>query len=175
MADKLERIYTIPLSKAYMYTRTRRAERAIKLLRAFATRHMKVDEEGVRISEGVNSLVWRDSIQKPPRKIKVRVVREDGNAKIWLLGEEEEIKKAEEARKKAEDEKKKEEEKKKAQSAPKPEEKKEVPSGAKEAAAKGDAKKEEPKAPAQAAPRASDGAAAKKAEAKRDAVKARME
>lgn len=106
MADaKLERIYTIPLSKAYDYIRTRRTERAVKLLREFVARHMKVELENVRISEGVNSLLWRDSIQKPPRRIKVRVVKEEGMAKAWLLGEEEEMKKKEDARKKADEKK----------------------------------------------------------------------
>jgi len=119
MADaKLERIYTIPLSKAYDYIRTRRTERAVKLLREFVARHMKVELEDVRISEGVNALLWRDSIQRPPRRVKVRVVKEGEMAKAWLPGEEEDMKKAEDARKKAEEEKKKEADKKAAKEKP---------------------------------------------------------
>ncbi len=126
-ASKLERIYTVPLSKAYDYIRTRRTERAVKLLREFIARHMKVALEGVRISEGVNMLLWRDSIQKPPRKIKVRVVREGEMARAWLPGEEEEMKKKEDERKKVQEAKKKEAEKKEgAKPADKKEEKKEI-------------------------------------------------
>ncbi len=110
MADKLERIYTIPLSKAYDYLRTRRTERAVKLLREFVLRHMKA--EVVKISAGVNNLLWRDSIEKPPRKVKVRVVKDEGVAHVWLLGEEEELKKTQEEKKKVAEAKKKEEEKK---------------------------------------------------------------
>lgn len=105
MADlpKLERIYTIPLRKAFDYLRTRRTERAVKLVREFVAKHMKVELDNVRISEGVNSMLWRDSIEKPPRRIKVRVVREGENARAWVIGEEEAVKKAAEEAKKAGD------------------------------------------------------------------------
>jgi large subunit ribosomal protein L31e len=107
---KLERIYTVPLRKAFDYLRTRRVERAVKLLRAFMARHFKVEEKSVRISEGVNSLLWRDSIQKPPRRIKIRGVLADGMVKAWLIGEEEEIKRSsDEAKKKSEEKAKKKE------------------------------------------------------------------
>ena len=107
---KLERIYTVPLRKAFDYLRTRRVERAVKLLRAFMARHFKVEEKSVRISEGVNSLLWRDSIQKPPRRIKIRGVLADGMVKAWLIGEEEELKRSsDEAKKKGEEKAKKKE------------------------------------------------------------------
>lgn len=106
----LERIYTIPLGDAYLRVRNKRAKRAVAFVRAFALRHMKASE--VKISEGTNSLVFRDGMQKPPRKLKVRIVKgEEGIAKVWLIGEEERIKaaadkkKSEEAAKKAEEEK----------------------------------------------------------------------
>ncbi|MDE1797911.1 MAG: 50S ribosomal protein L31e [Candidatus Micrarchaeota archaeon] len=107
---KLERIYTVPLRKAFDYLRTRRVERAVKLVRAFVSRHFKVEEKNVRISEGVNSLLWRDSIQKPPRRIKIRGVLADGKVKAWLVGEEEELKRSsDEAKKKADEKAKKKE------------------------------------------------------------------
>ncbi len=111
----LERIYTIPLGDAYLRVRNKRAKRAIAFVRAFALRHMKA--LAVSISQGTNSLVFRDGMQKPPRRIKVRIVKaDDGNAKVWLIGEEEKIK--------AEEEKKKKETPKK--EAPKAAEKKEA-------------------------------------------------
>jgi large subunit ribosomal protein L31e len=97
----LERIYTIPLGDAYLRVRNKRAKRAIAFVRAFATRHMKAAE--VKISEGTNSLVFRDGMQKPPRKLKVRIVRgDDAIARVWLIGEEEKLKTAAEAKKKDE-------------------------------------------------------------------------
>jgi large subunit ribosomal protein L31e len=118
-SKKFERIYTVNLSKAYEYLRTRRVERAVKLLRAFIARHMKADEGSVRISSGVNSLLWRDSIQKPPRRIKVRLVSDEGKVMAWLVGEEEAV------AKKAADEKAKKEEAKKKAEGKKPQQKKE--------------------------------------------------
>ncbi len=150
----LERIYTIPLKDAYEHPRQKRGKRAVKLVQAFALRHMKAED--VRISEGVNSLILRDGIQKPPRRIKVRMVKgEDALVRVWLIGEEEKIKAAADTKKKAEDEKKKKtDEAKKAADAKKAEEKK--AEEAKKAAAK-------PAAPAQAAKPASPAPAAKTA------------
>lgn len=116
----LERIYTIPLGDVYMRVRNKRGKRAIVFIRAFALRHMKA--EAVKISEGVNSAILRDGIQKPPRRIKVRIVKGDNAvAKVWLIGEEEKMKETAEKRKKEEEEKKKKaDEKKKAEEAKKP-------------------------------------------------------
>lgn len=107
----LERIYTIPLGDAYLRVRSKRAKRAVAFVQAFALRHMKAAE--VKVSEGVNSLVFRDGMGKPPRRIKVRIVKGDDQvAKIWLIGEEEKLKQADAEEKKAEEARKKEAEKK---------------------------------------------------------------
>src|SRR3989344_303699 len=108
----LERIYTIPLGDAYMRVRNKRGKRAVAFARAFALRHMNA--ASVKVSEGVNSLILRDGIQKPPRRIKVRIVKgDDGVAKIWLIGEEEKLKAALDAKKKDEEQKRKADEQKK--------------------------------------------------------------
>ncbi|MEM2137898.1 MAG: 50S ribosomal protein L31e [Candidatus Anstonellaceae archaeon] len=107
----LERIYTIPLGKIYELIRNKRGKRAITFIRDFALRHMKAN--AVRISEGVNSAILRDGIQKPPRRIKVRIVKgEDSIARVWLIGEEEKVKEAADKKKAADEAKKKAEEKK---------------------------------------------------------------
>ena len=91
-----ERIYTIPLGKAWVRPPKRRAPRAMQLIKAFVTKHMKMDmrveEEEEReelprliISNEVNEKVWSRSIEKPPRKIRVRVAKdEDGNVTVFL-------------------------------------------------------------------------------------------
>ena len=146
----LERIYTIPLKDAYEHPRNKRGKRAVKLVQAFALRHMKADD--VRVSEGVNSAILRDGIEKPPRRLKVRMVKgDDALVRVWLIGEEEKIKAAADRKKKeSEDKKKTEEAAKKAADAKKEEAKK--AEDAKKAAAK-------PAAPAQAAKPASTAAA----------------
>ena len=71
-----ERVYTVPLSKAWISPRTRHSPRAVRILRGFVVRHMKVDEDSVKITNEVNEKIWGRGIQKPPRKIKVRVTKD---------------------------------------------------------------------------------------------------
>ncbi len=85
--EKLERVYTIPLGDAYDYTRKRRVPRAVKILRQFVSRHMKVELDEVSISNMLNNSMWTRSIQKPPRRVKVRIVRQGGIASVYLLDE----------------------------------------------------------------------------------------
>lgn len=91
MVDKLERVYTIPLTKAYDAVRTKRARRAVNLLRSFLIRHMK--SEQISISNALNSFMWQYSMQRPPRRVKVRAIREDGKVKAYLQDEKIEEKK----------------------------------------------------------------------------------
>ncbi len=69
-----ERIYTIPLRKVWGPPRGKRTPRAMRLLRAFVKRHMKA--ENVEISNEVNEELWARGIRKPPREIKVRLVKD---------------------------------------------------------------------------------------------------
>ncbi|MBS7605174.1 MAG: 50S ribosomal protein L31e [Candidatus Bathyarchaeia archaeon] len=71
-----ERIYTVPLSRSWIMPRTKRAPRAIRLLKAFIKRHMKVEEDSIKITSEVNEKIWSRGIQKPPRKIRVRVTKD---------------------------------------------------------------------------------------------------
>ena len=111
---KLERIYTIPLGNAFDAPRNKRVPKAVKLLKAFVSKHMKADGETVSISEALNKYLWRGSIQKPPRKIKIRVIKEADTIKAYLHDEKIEEKKKEEPKK----EEKKTEEKKPAAKEP---------------------------------------------------------
>lgn len=70
-----EKTYTIPLRHVWVVTpRGRRAPRAVRDVRDFVSRHMKAEE--VAISNEVNSAIWSRSINKPPRKITVRAVKD---------------------------------------------------------------------------------------------------
>ncbi|NYZ74599.1 50S ribosomal protein L31e [Candidatus Micrarchaeota archaeon] len=101
---KLERIYTIPLGKAYDAVRNKRVPRAVKIIRTFMARHMKADGERILLSTALNAYLWERSIQKPPRRVKVRLVKDDGAIRAYLPDEKpEEPKKKEE--KKGEDKK----------------------------------------------------------------------
>jgi large subunit ribosomal protein L31e len=133
-AKKVERIYIIPLRKAYDYIRTKRTPRAVKIVRDHLARHFKVDGEKVKLSAMTNSALWRDSIQRPPRKIKVRAVLEDGIVRAYMMDEKEDSKVKAPKQKGKKDEKKQEKkvdvkkpaEKKEAKKEEKAEEKKPV-------------------------------------------------
>ena len=90
-----ERIYTIPLSRAWISPRRKRAPRAMRLVKSFVERHMKMrgggsEEEGEEvgrlvISNEVNEKVWGRGIEKPPRKIRVRVAKDkEGTVTVYL-------------------------------------------------------------------------------------------
>lgn len=90
----LEREYVIPLRDAYEASRTRRTKRAINIVREFARRHMKA--EIVKISQGVNQLIWSRGIEKPPRRIKVIMrKKKEGVVEVLLPREVEEEQKEE--------------------------------------------------------------------------------
>ena len=92
-----ERIYTVPLGKAWIMPPNKRAPRAIRMLKAFITKHMKLaarkEAEGEEeedapvlvISNEVNEKVWGRGIQKPPRKLRVRAAKDkEGNVTVYL-------------------------------------------------------------------------------------------
>lgn len=80
-----ERIYTVPLSKAWITPVTRRAPRAIRILRAFIKRHMKANEDSIVISNEVNEKIWSRGIEKPPRRIRVRATKDrEGLVRVYL-------------------------------------------------------------------------------------------
>ncbi|MEM2089632.1 MAG: 50S ribosomal protein L31e [Candidatus Pacearchaeota archaeon] len=128
----LERIYTIPLRKEWLKVpKWKRAKKAMKAIREFVERHMKVYDSDIKIkiSDWVNKAVWCCGIKNVPHKITVKVVKKSNEIFVDFVGlpkkfkqEEAKIKrKMEKALKKAEE--KKEKEKKKEKLAEKLEEK----------------------------------------------------
>lgn len=71
----LERTYTIPLRTAYYVPRSKRTPRAMRFIREFLTRHLKSDK--IIITQELNEIIWSRGIQKPPRRIKVKVTKDD--------------------------------------------------------------------------------------------------
>ncbi len=79
-----ERIYTVPLRKAYWTgTRLRRSNRAVRILREFIERHMKPEE--LLIQPEVNERIWARGIQKPPRRVRIRATKNSDNlVRVYL-------------------------------------------------------------------------------------------
>src|SRR3989442_14923265 len=60
------------------------------MIREFASRHMK--SEKVKIEEDVSHLVWARGIRHPPRKIRVKLTKDDdGNILISKYEEEKKV------------------------------------------------------------------------------------
>ncbi|MCW3980835.1 MAG: 50S ribosomal protein L31e [Candidatus Bathyarchaeota archaeon] len=91
-----ERIYTVPLRRALIMPPNKRAPKAMKLIKAFVQKHMKVGEEPVEegeeeeggrmiIKNEVNQRIWSRGIEKPPRKVRIRAAKdEEGNVTVFL-------------------------------------------------------------------------------------------
>ncbi len=93
-----ERTYTVPLGKARIMPPRKRAARAMRMLRAFVTKHMKLEQKKKEeteeeeeelgqliITNEVNERIWSRGIEKPPRKIRVRAAKDkDGNVTVYL-------------------------------------------------------------------------------------------
>lgn len=89
---------------AWKGARTNRAEKAIRVIRQFAKRHMKPSE--IKIENEVNEAIWSRGIQKPPRKIRVLMKKDkDDIVTVSLPGlpAEEEKKQAKEEKGEAND------------------------------------------------------------------------
>ncbi len=91
-----EKIYTVPLGKAWIMPPRKRAPRAIHILKDFVIKHMKLEkrketeeeeEETNRliISNEVNLALWKKGIEKPPRKIRIRAAKDkEGDVTVYL-------------------------------------------------------------------------------------------
>lgn len=87
-----ERFYTIPLGRVWISPRKKRAPKAMRQIKRFIKKHMKIRDEDADteaeklvISNEVNEKVWSRGIEKPPRKIMVRAVKdEEGVVTLYL-------------------------------------------------------------------------------------------
>lgn len=116
---KLEREYVVPLRKARRVPKWRRTKRAVKELKKFIARHMKIydrDLNKIKLDKWLNERLWMRGMKNPPSKVKVKAVKENGEVKVELVNVPEKLKwkmkKEDKMKKKAEKDKKKKKEKK---------------------------------------------------------------
>ena len=109
----VEREYIIPLrEKISTVPRYRRTPKAIKVIKEFIAKHMRVvdrDLNKVKIDKWLNQEVWFRGIQNPPDKIKVKAKRDGENVIVTLVDLPDKIKfaKVREDKQKSEADKKK--------------------------------------------------------------------
>ena len=77
-----EKFFTVNLRDAWATPRKKRAKKTVKILKDFVKRNMKVED--FKISGGINEAIWKRSLQKPPRKLKIRAVKDkEGNVIVF--------------------------------------------------------------------------------------------
>ena len=79
-----ERIYTIPLRDAYKKAHNKRVPYAVRLVRSYLKTHMKADE--VKLGAKLNAEMWSRSISKPPRRVRVKAIKDGKTVKAELMG-----------------------------------------------------------------------------------------
>ena len=83
----LEREYVIPLrEKCRVVPRYRKTEKAIKTVKEFLAKHMKVydrDLNKIKLDKYVNEFLWARGIRNPPHKIKVKATRDKDASRLF--------------------------------------------------------------------------------------------
>ena len=80
-----EKFYDLNLRRIWTAPREKRTPRAVRYIRDFAARRMKSDD--VSISEETNQLLWARGISKPPRHVRLRVVKDKDDRVIVFPAE----------------------------------------------------------------------------------------
>lgn len=77
-----EKFYDLNLRRIWTAPREKRTPRAVRYVKNYAAQRMKTDK--VSLAEETNSLLWTRGISKPPRKIRIRVVKDkDGKVIVF--------------------------------------------------------------------------------------------
>lgn len=83
--ETIARIYTINLSKAWLTPKHKRTDRVVNMIKEFAIKHMKSSQ--IKIDQELNRYVWEKGKTNPPRKVRVRIVKDDDDQVIVSLYE----------------------------------------------------------------------------------------
>jgi large subunit ribosomal protein L31e len=83
--DTLARIYTINFSKAWLTPKHRRTDRVVNMIKEFAIKHMKSSQ--IKIDQELNRYIWERGKTNPPRKVRVRIVKDEDDQVIVSLYE----------------------------------------------------------------------------------------
>jgi large subunit ribosomal protein L31e len=106
--DNLSRVYTVNLGKAWLTPRYRRTDRVVNMVREFAIKNMQSDE--IKIDQDLNRHIWNRGKTNPPRKVRVKMVKdEDDVVTVTLYEEATELAEAEEKEEEEEQEEEEEE------------------------------------------------------------------
>jgi len=81
--ENLTRVYTINLGRAWLTPEHKRTDRVVNMIREFASKHMKSSQ--VKLEQELNRQIWARGKTNPPRKVRVKMVKdEDGVVTVSL-------------------------------------------------------------------------------------------
>jgi large subunit ribosomal protein L31e len=83
--ETIARIYTINLSKAWLTPKHKRTDRVVNMIKEFAIKHMKSSQ--IKIDQELNRYLWQKGKTNPPRKVRVRIVKDEDDYVIVSLYE----------------------------------------------------------------------------------------
>ncbi len=78
--DNSTRIYTVNLAKAWDTPKYRRTDRVINIIKEFTERHMQTNK--VKIDQDLNRHIWSRGKRNPPRRIRLRMIKEDDDTVV---------------------------------------------------------------------------------------------
>jgi len=84
MAEEIEKIYIIPLKKTN-FRAAKAAPTAVKRVKTYLTKHMKVEDDKIWMDSSLNEALWAKGKYKIPSKIRVKAVKfDDGVVEVSL-------------------------------------------------------------------------------------------
>ncbi len=84
MAEEIEKIYVIPLKKKG-FKSSMAAPIAVKRVKQFLTKHMKVEAKDIWMDDSLNNALWTHGKYRMPSKIRVKAVKfDDGVVEAYL-------------------------------------------------------------------------------------------
>ena len=79
-----EKLYTIPLRKAFNKPKFSRADVAVRIIKNYVKTHLKVND--VKIGKHLNHTIWENGKVNIPRKVRVSVSKENNTGYTELAG-----------------------------------------------------------------------------------------
>lgn len=84
--ENITRVYTINLGRAWITPEHKRTDRVINIIREFAEKHMKSGD--IKLDQDLNRQVWTKGKTNPPRKVRVKMVKDEDDVVTVSLYEE---------------------------------------------------------------------------------------
>jgi large subunit ribosomal protein L31e len=84
--ENLTRVYTINLGRAWITPVHKRTDRVINIIREFAEKNMKSSK--IKLDQDLNRQIWARGKTNPPRKVRVKMVKDEDDVVTVSLYEE---------------------------------------------------------------------------------------